>query len=201
MVRKICVVLLGSFLIQLCYACGSCFMEDTKSAPYYEVKDYTSHTSRITGLNEHSNFEFESLPENESVDFDKLAISVQASVEYYSEARPLPFSYTSAFACDPPPPGYKGTNQLLDSLVITSNYDFDPEHPKGTKLNEFFDRYTGQRAPLIEYLKQESLQAPEGLDLLLNTMPTGSSTQEFTFTFYLSSGQVYSTETMSIQLQ
>ena len=46
-----------------------------------------------------------------------------------------------------------------------------------------------------------SVQAPEGISLILNTKATASQKQKFRFTFYLSNVETFTTESTALTIQ
>jgi hypothetical protein len=204
MVRKGATLLIGTFLVQLLHSCGSCFGVDTDSLPYYDVTGYQYYsTSKVVGVDSSSKYLYEVVNENEIIPYDLLAMSITASTDFHAGHLHNSFFWNHAFACDPNTDGYKGTQELLDSLVITSYYNFDENHPAGAKLNDVFDFYTGAEriSSLNNYLSQENIQAPQWIQLMLNSRPTASEKQKFKMVFYLSTGEEYSTESVELRLR
>jgi len=187
MFKKGAIVLIGTFVLQILHSCGTCADDIAKSLPYYDVTGYQYKSTAREGV---------------SIPYDEFSMVISASTDFYASKRLGSFLSNNAFACDPPPDGHRGTKELLDSLVITSYYDYDENHPAGVKLNDVFDISLGDRSKfrLNDYLNQENLQAPTYITLMLNSRPNASDFTKFKMVFYLSSGETHSTESVKLTI-
>ncbi len=102
----------------------------------------------------------------------------------------------------------------LDSLSITSAYDFDETHPAGTNLSDLFfilnDNYfytlpaDGSKGYYITAIYAEDFEkepVPSEIDLLLAASPTLSQFQRFKVEMILSNGVTYTDSTSTIKLK
>ncbi|QNH61505.1 hypothetical protein [Hymenobacter sediminicola] len=133
---------------------------------------------------------------NEPVPASDLLLAVQLQTTYYGY-RPASSGgwLSAAYACPPTPaPGYLGTKQPLDSVVIRSRFAYDAGHPAGASLNDLLlDIETGQEfSP-----RGNQAYAPR---LRFMTPPAQAGPQQFWVRYRLGTGEVYTAETPVLQL-
>jgi hypothetical protein len=78
------------------------------------------------------------LAENQTVQFDKLAIQIQSIIRNFSfnnESNSGNY-FSSAYACSPPEP--EPVEQIAN-IEIYADKDFDDNHPKGSNLSDLFE--------------------------------------------------------------
>jgi hypothetical protein len=130
-----------------------------------------------------------------------LSLRLDLDVRYYSAA-PAPAGrfLAAAMACDPAPPGFRGTTERIDSLVIRSRYDYDAQHPAGSSLNDILlvDNSTHS---LAHHLQGGQKEPSQQLWLRLSAAPTRSATQEFVVRYRLTNGEVYTAATPAFRIQ
>ncbi|GAB2958081.1 hypothetical protein GCM10027048_26180 [Hymenobacter coalescens] len=125
----------------------------------------------------------------ESVRTADLRLLFTLQKRFYASAGLVP----AAVACSPAEPGYKGTTEALDSLTVTSRYDYDAQHPAGTPLNDLLltSPVGGTRLANLP-LNDWSLQLAHG--------PAQPSTQHFVWRLRLRNGEVYTAESVPMHL-
>ncbi|MBD2715758.1 hypothetical protein KBK19_12000 [Microvirga sp. STR05] len=133
---------------------------------------------------------------NEPVPAPDLLLSVQLQTTYYGyQSAPSGGWLPAAYACPPTPaPGYLGTRQPLDSVVIRSRFAYDAAHPAGASLNDLLlDTETGQEfSP-----RGNQAYAPR---LRFKTSPAQAGPQQFRVRYRLGTGEIYTAETPVLQL-
>ncbi len=122
----------------------------------------------------------------DSVEYRLYSIYIRPIQEYYFSQNSMIRDFdliSSAYACDPVPPN---TDEIIDSIKITSGKDFDVSHPAGTDLSDIFDIVVLDEANYIYYKRfqlQEYLltnpEVPAIMALFLRTPP--ATTDEFSF--------------------
>ena len=173
---------------------SSCDGERLKSPPYYDIKGLRNDISRITRNSVKP-------VENDTIAYHNLSLRINADVNYYFTKRNGINFGNLAFACEPQPHGYLGTKEMLEDLIITSNFDFDDLHPKGSNLKDLFSVLDDNKnISLTEYLSKKPLVAPQYLHLRLRKKPT-TENQKFKIAMYLSTDEQYFTETITIKIK
>ena len=107
-------------------------------------------------------FEFDHVGISDTVPYGRLALRLMPVKQFYRTSA-LPCGHTfsifnQAYACSPPIPG---SDEKIDSIMITSTSDFDQSHKSGKDLADLFDvaavdRATGSnyyRMSLTDYLE------------------------------------------------
>src|SRR5687768_6008871 len=156
----------------------SCTYDNCKGndVPFYDIQNIDLQEYKIVSV--HSDFlSVEPLNTNFPVTFDSLFIRLESDLKYYADARPV-FDFSlmsSAYACDPVfRYGYKGTQERVDTILVTGLFDFDASHPAGTNLNDLFT--VGYSEPnykplpttdLNAFLTQQERMPPQHLDFRL----------------------------------
>lgn len=109
-----------------------------------------------------------------------------------------------AYACSPADP--TPIQERLDSVAITSRFDFDAQHPAGTPLNDLLEVqrfYNGQQTlvALTTYLAGQQGQPEDQLVLkFAGSGSPASARQQFRVFYRLTNGEEYIAETVSLQL-
>ncbi|MBW8049577.1 MAG: hypothetical protein FVQ77_04410 [Cytophagales bacterium] len=171
---------------------------DCKDAPpYYDIQGFTTQNYKIIGIDK-ERFIYEKLLSTDSVNATKFALNIQAIVNYYGQIDPpilLPDNLfiNRTFACSCAGPGYLGTDEEIQNVIIKSNANFKPGYLAGDTLNIFFDItfYGKIQSSLNQYLSSNPQQAPEGFGLVLNQNPTLSLEHTFTIHYYQTNGEFY----------
>ena len=101
-----------------------------------------------------------------------------------------------AIACEKKRPGYAGTKELVEKIIISTVYDFDDMHKSGTDISdivEIFAYTTGgenkdsedSKEPLTEYNDNSPYEAPKRFYLLIKTPARLSEIQQFIVHYYM----------------
>lgn len=103
-----------------------------------------------------------------------------------------------AYACSPRDPEF---TEQLDSLVITSRFDFDAQHPAGTSLNDVLTTFDWSES-LNDYLRERAGRPDIVLPLLkLRTVPAQAGPQQFRVFYRLTNGEEYTAEAVAVTIQ
>ncbi|MBC6697757.1 hypothetical protein [Hymenobacter sp. BT190] len=103
-----------------------------------------------------------------------------------------------AYACSPLEPGF---TEQLDSLAITSRFDFDALHPAGTSLNDVLTTFDWSES-LNDYLRVQAGRPEVALPLLtLRAVPAQAGPQQFRVFYRLTNGEEYTAETLPVTIQ
>lgn len=94
-------------------------------------------------------------------------------------------------------------SELIDSVVVTSQYAYDARHLAGASLNDLVkvSNYYGAPVALTELLRTP--QTPEALHnhyLTFSARPAGQGPQKFRVRYYQKNGEVYMAETVEFTL-
>ncbi len=198
--------ILLSFLIlaPIPFSCedkNECF--DLYVEPYYDIQDiafievdaYSYTKGGILNINTQSQDY-----NNMVYDGGSLALYFMApdtSLSYHSQYIIKPkFSFVQeAYACNSLRPGYKGTQELVDKIYLSSNYDFDETHPAHSDLSDIVDIFayasggTNSWMSLRAYNELSPHEAPKRFYLLIkrNPSPDAPRTQQFVLRYYMMS--------------
>lgn len=205
-------LLLSLLLVFPFSRCTDCSFTDLKrnSKPYYDLQGISVLPLQIISIDnrfgDSPSLNLEQFPEAQPIIPDSLVIAVTGNVTFYGS---IPHDRSgnpwAAYACDPVPNGFKGTEEEVKVIDIRCDRDFDAAHPAGSALNPYFDYLSGSYfSPrridnLAEYNKQLPKQADRYLGLRLLKAPdrkAGSYT--FTIEYALTNGEVYTAKTRSI---
>lgn len=130
----------------------------------------------------------------------ELKLLLNPDTRLYSAA-PARTGGFAAVACEPADPTY---TELIDSIRVTSSYDFDAQHPAGTVLNDLLrlDNSYGGAVSLSEVLRTpQSVPALLRRNLQFSQTPTSSTTQQFRVRYHQTNGEVYTAETVPVTVQ
>ena len=133
----------------------------------------------------------------------EVYLEAQTKVRYYSFRSRHSSWLPAAYACPPAPiPGYGGTDELLDSLVVRSAYAYDAAHPAGSSLNDLLlYESTGQPLPPVP---ERGTRPPSGagyLTLRLKQGPAQAGPQQFVLRYRLTNGEAYTARTPVFELR
>jgi hypothetical protein len=133
---------------------------------------------------------------NEPIAAADLLLAVHLQKTYYGHQPAKGWHLLpTAYACPPAPaPGYLGTQQALDSVVVRSRYAYDAQHPAGASLNDLLLE-TGLGQPLPARASRSA--EPQ---LQLRVLPAAAGPQQFVVRYRLADGTVYSAQTPVLQL-
>jgi len=129
--------------------------------------------------------------ENDSVEYKHYAIDIDPEIETYFAKVYDKWNFSliqSAYACSPPP---LTTDEIIDSIVIVSETDFDLNHSSGTNLSDLFDIVIRDDANSIWFDKYDlddylatHPNVPNNLTLILKEPPDVTSEFEFLVKYY-----------------
>lgn len=139
------------------------------------------------------------LTTDEPISFDALQLQLRLQQRFYAAGGGLGFT-AAAYACDPAPNGYRGTSETLDSVVVTSRYDYDARHPAGKPLNDLLRFHHGYSAGTLAQLDVKTLDLNDWT-WVLTQGPASASTQQFVVRYYLRGGETYAAETPRLTLR
>jgi hypothetical protein len=173
-------VCLTSLFLHL--ACGRCGRDSKKVAKYYSIADLS-----VSATNNNGN-------ENDTIQYDSFILDVSFGKRYFSSSsKPLRF-ISSAYACSPAEPGYLGSFEVIDSIVITSNNDLDSVYTAGTNLSSRFKYYQNNKTkvePLTynELLCEARERLPYEINLQLKNRPITTQTHQFKVEMFINSSR------------
>lgn len=156
------------------------------SETFFDVQGLTLAATRATG---------QALTAGEALSAAELQLAVQLQVRYYS-GQPVRTGWLpAAYACPPAPiPGYKGTTEVLDSLVVRSAYAYDAAHPAGTSLNDLLiSEHNGQPLPPVP--ARDTQPMLHAWPLRLRQGPSQAGPQQFVLRYRLTNGETYTART------
>jgi hypothetical protein len=171
---------------------------------YFDVQGASINNYRITGTNSIGAFETTLTNNNENIDFDKLLVGIEFTKRYYSRSGGFSIGFgNTAYACDPAVPGYLGSEELIQSINITSNADFDPGHPAGQSLNDLFDYCLSNKpvSGLTSFVNTLPKKALERFQLHLKFKPSISTAHSFKLVYTQTNGETYTVSTPLIKLR
>lgn len=126
---------------------------------------------------------------NATVRFNELRLHLDLKTRGYGAAR-LYGGFIAVADCKPP-----DYPERVDSLIITSQYDYDAQHPAGTSLNDLMGLATRQM-PSEPFRPYEV----DGQRLSLWQRPAASGPQQFRVRYYQTNGEIYVAETVVLTL-
>ena len=192
--------------------CNDCTFADLNrdTKPYYDLQGITVLPLQVISIDDRFNnspsYNVERFPEAQPLVADSLVIALSGNVAFYGN---LPSrrsaSPWAAYACDPVPNGYKGTEEEVQAITVRCDRDFDATHPAGSSLNAYFDYLNGgyfrrvREDNLAEYGKRFPLPAARSFGLrLLKAPDQKTGTYTFTVEYALTNGEVYTARTRNI---
>lgn len=119
--------------------------------------------------------------------------------------------FNKAYACSPPPPY---TNEVIESITITSDRDFSVEYPAGSSLNELFvvahqrfgyvydENSDGERIykPLNDFLNTQP-SASMFMQLMLTQTPESEKSHQFTIDYKHTDGEQFTISTTTVNFE
>lgn len=128
----------------------------------------------------------------ESAVVTDLQLVVQLQERYYGQQPARSGWLPAAYACSPLDAGYKGSEEVLDSLVVRSAYAYDAAHPAGASLNDLLVDQ-GNSLPLPP--KPAPNQMPYAPVLRLRQAPSQAGLQQFVVRYRFTNGEVHTAKT------
>jgi hypothetical protein len=191
--------------------CTDCSFTDLKrnAKPYYDLQSITALPLQVIGIDSSTGSPFLKLgafAEAKPLVPDSLVIAITGDVTYYASHSPSrSVSPWAAYACDPVPPGDKGTKEEVQAITVRCDQDFDATHPAGSSLNAYFDYLNGSYLTrnrvgnLAEYSNQFPVPAERYFGLrLLQAPDRKTGTYTFTVEYALTNGEVLTARTRNI---
>lgn len=169
---------------------GDCRINFPES--FFDVQGLALDATRTTG---------QALTAGEAVSAAEVQLAVQLQVRYYSGQSVRGGWLPAAYACPPTPiPGYMGTTEVLDSLVVRSVYAYDAAHPAGTSLNDLLvSDNTGQPLPPVPPRGTQPMLYTSSLRLRQG--PSQAGPQQFVLRYRLTNGETYTARTPVLTLR
>jgi hypothetical protein len=183
--------LASAFLLAVLPACDLFSGRDKcgsgKPEPYFDVQGM-----QLVAYQQNNNV---LISANSVVNLNELRFRLYADVRYYSQTKTRSTGFLpAAMACSPIDPGYKGSTERIDSLTITSRFDYDAQHPAGTALNDVLAvNYTP--TSLREYLLNNEGKPEQHIYLTLGKAPTRAGSHQFVLRYRQTNGEIYTAET------
>lgn len=128
----------------------------------------------------------------ESAAATDIQLLVRLQTRYYGQQPARSGWLPAAYACSPLDAGYKGSEEVLDSLVVRSAYVYDAAHPAGASLNDLLVDQ-GNSLPLPP--KPAPNQMPYAPVLRLRQAPSQVGLQQFVVRYRLTNGEIYTART------
>lgn len=163
-----------------------------RPATYYDVQGIDISVTR-----QPTDKPWEVMTANTAVASRELRLRVGLKERHYTVV-PVSGFISAAYACDPIPAGSLGSAERMDSLSITSLYDYDALHPAGTQLADLL--IIDGRSPLPLPSRQTPLEPFRFAELSLRDAPAATGLQKFRVYYRQTNGEVYTAETVVITL-
>jgi hypothetical protein len=137
----------------------------------------------------------QSVTAGETVTAAEVLLEIKHQVRYHATQPVRAGWLPAAYACPPTPyAGYKGTTEILDSLVVRSVFVYDASHPAGAAINDLLlEKETGKPLPPVP--AQHTSPALYGLQLRFRQAPAQAGPQQFVVRYRLTNGETYSART------
>lgn len=171
----------------------SCEIIDPGCGPFtnnsYKVTNFETSLKQVVFTDPISQNVTLSSLENDTLDFDELAILMVPDMESYTvqAKHKLNFSFSeTAYACSPPIPS---SEDKITDIQIFSNKNYSNEFSSQENISELFDivvKYPNrgnQRFRLNEFLAAKP-EAPTEIILLPNTAPSSTNSFQFTVKYF-----------------
>ncbi|MBD2724021.1 hypothetical protein [Hymenobacter armeniacus] len=140
----------------------------------------------------------EAVAAGQSVAAAEISLAIQLQKRYYSQRQAAAW-LPAAYACPPAPmPGYRGTTEVLDSLVVRCVYAYDAAHPAGTVVNDLLAGDDGKPLPLVPV---PGTRPDYPQQLRLRQAPSQAGPQQFALRYRLTNGEIYTARTPLITLR
>ncbi len=126
---------------------------------------------------------------NDTILYNLFSVLIETKAEAIVHVDPTFNLINAAVACSPTIPR---TDEKIDSILITTNQDFDETHQSGTNLHALFDivvfdeanNIFNEKYTLINYIETKPF-IPNNMFLILNSPPETSMHVEFTIHLFL----------------
>ena len=192
MVRKLLILfVIETALVILVSNCRFSSCDDVGPSPdKYKLKDYRFYVKRLTSL-KYVNSDSCIVSKDSLIDisgpvnYKLLVFSFNFIMEeFFSETVKFP---NALYACSPAPPT---SADIIDSIVVISNKDYDSLHPKGTNLADIIRcisiayKYSSKFCGTLKEFYEKGSEPPEKLDLLLMKPPEKEDYYKFTIKYY-----------------
>lgn len=118
---------------------------------------------------------------------ESYGLYVSPQLRYYASVP----AAAALHACSPDEGG-KGTREIIEDIQVTSNQDFDEQHPAGSSLNDLFsinDIYTHELIELNQFLQGNPAARREKFILRMRKKPTKSMIHQFTIKYAHTDGE------------
>ena len=140
------------------------------------------------------------IEEGSTLKFEDHLFSISYSATYYSENSIGSFNMiSSAFATSCDYDGQGGTKELLDTMIVKTNFDIDDDHLTGQPINDIL-RFNG--IILTNYLEQDTIEIlDQEFTLALTKKPTLDNSLSIDVFLRLKNGEEYkaTSETVFIE--
>jgi hypothetical protein len=164
------------------FGCGSC--------PEYEGHYFDINGLEIFNAERLSSQSRKIVEEGSTLDFEDHSFTITYTATYYSSEKTNNFSLIStalATSCDYNGDG--GSQEYLDTMVVTTNYDIDDQHLKGEPINDII-RYNG--ILLNSFLAADSIEIPyQNFSLVLTKKPEIDNSLSINIQVKLLNGEEY----------
>lgn len=184
-----------------CITCNCDFVKK-----YIDIQGFEVEVEKITDYYSDSSTSAISFNTNDSIDFDKLQISLTARGNYYGQSsfQLGSFFVNSLYACSCAPHGYLGSKEQISEITILSNNPFLAAGNSADTLNQYFkiSGYYGTEhfkpTDLVTFLSYQP-RALDEINLTLKTPPTGSKEHIFRIIYKQTNGETYEITTPKIK--
>ncbi len=142
------------------------------------------------------------------ISVDSFRLNMQFDVSYFGNREPLPSPFSfgiigSALACDPVPPGFNGSQEQIESLVVITLTDWDSLHLAGDTINDLLYMYDfSQKKELDDFLENNvSFVKEEEIFLRLHGASDSHSNFSARVNLKLKNGEGYSAESEVVNIR
>ncbi|WP_158010853.1 hypothetical protein [Hymenobacter lapidarius] len=125
----------------------------------------------------------------------ELRLRVGLKERHYSVV-PVQGFMSVAYACSPVPAGSLGSAERMDSLSITSLYNYDALHPAGTPLTDLLGVDGRPQFPAPS--RRNPLEPFRYAEISLLSPPVTTGPQQFRVYYRQTNGEVYTTQTAAV---
>jgi hypothetical protein len=200
-------------LVSGCCNSASCCGEDTNSSPYFDITAMETKVFLISQTpNGNGNLQTAYTPyaKGTLLDSANYRIKVNGILRFYGLLEKPAVNWGGTlWACSPNEPGFKGSEEVVSKIIITSNAEFNKEHPAGASLNKLFDinAYTSiynrdnlTNAINVDEFVAKNPTAPQYFELTPTRKPTAKK-HIFTITYEQTNGEKYTVQTEEMSFQ
>lgn len=174
------------------FGCGTCPDYD---GFYFDIFGLVIFNMEQRSPNAHYGVE-----EGTSLEFENHSFSISYMANYYSLNQSNSLSLVSpAFATSCIDSGNGGSQEYLDTIIVTTNYDMDATHLKGESINDII-RYNGEM--LNSFLNADSIEIPhQTFSLELTQKPELSNSLSINVFVKLLNGEEYTSTSERVILK